>query len=107
MHAKEEDVQIIKSPVGLPGRAIHNTFVEQTEKGRCKIQKCYQCLAKCNPTEVPYCITKALVDAVKGDVEHGLIFCGSNVGRIQRMMHVKEVMDELIGNRKAECGEAV
>lgn len=107
LHAKEEDVQIIKSPVGLPGRAIRNTFVEQTEKGRCKIQKCYQCLAKCNPTEVPYCITKALVDAVKGDVEHGLIFCGSNVGRIQRMMHVKEVMDELIGNRKAECGEAV
>lgn len=102
LQAKEEDVQIIKSPVGLPGRAIRNAFVEQTEKGRCKIQKCYQCLAKCNPTEVPYCITKALVDAVKGDIEQGLIFCGSNVGRIQKMMHVKEVMDELTGNIKTE-----
>ena len=63
----------------------------------CKIQKCYQCLAKCNPAEVPYCITKALVDAVKGDVEQGLIFCGSNVGKIQEMMHVEDVIKELTG----------
>ena len=97
LHAKEEDVQIIKSPVGLPGRAVRNAFVEKTEKEKCKIQKCYQCLAKCNPAEVPYCITKALVDAVKGDVEHGLIFCGSNVGKIQEMMHVEDVIKELTG----------
>lgn len=100
LKAREEDVQIIKSPVGLPGRAVRNTFVEQTEKEKCKIQKCYQCLAKCNPSEVPYCITKALVDAVKGNVEDGLIFCGSNVGRIRKMMHVKDVMDELTGDVK-------
>ena len=97
LHAKEEDVQIIKSPVGLPGRAVRNAFVEKTEKEKCKIQKCYQCLAKCNPAEVPYCITKALVDAVKGDVEQGLIFCGSNVEKIQEMMHVEDVIKELTG----------
>ncbi len=97
LNAKEEDVQIIKSPVGLPGRAVRNAFVEKTEKEKCKIQKCYQCLAKCNPAEVPYCITKALVDAVKGDVEQGLIFCGSNVGKIQEMMHVADVIKELTG----------
>lgn len=99
LDATEEEIRIIKSPVGLPGRALHNAFVDRTQKGKCAIQKCYQCLAKCNPAEVPYCITKALVDAVKGDVENGLIFCGANVGRINRMMSVQELMTELaVGN---------
>jgi len=95
VNAKEEDVQIIKSPVGLPGRALRNAFVKKTQQGGCAVRKCYQCLAKCKPAEVPYCITKALVDAVKGDVENGLVFCGANVGRINKMMSVKELMTEL------------
>ena len=73
INAKEEDVQIIQSPVGMPGRAIRNALIERVEKEKEPIKKCYNCLAKCNPVKVPYCITKALIDAVKGDVENGLV----------------------------------
>ena len=96
INAKEEDVQIIQSPVGMPGRAIRNALIERVEKEKEPIKKCYNCLAKCNPVKVPYCITKALIDAVKGDVENGLVFCGSNVGRINQMMSVHELMQELV-----------
>lgn len=97
LDATEQDVQIIKSPVGMPGRALNNAFVKKTTQARETIKKCYQCLEKCNPGQVPYCITKALVDAVKGDTENGLMFCGANVGRINRMMSVHELMQELCG----------
>lgn len=95
VQAKEEDITIIKSPVGMPGRALRNAFVE-TVGERSQIKKCYQCIKTCNPAEVPYCITKALVDAVKGDVEHGLVFCGGNTGRIQRIEKVEDVIHELV-----------
>ena len=98
INAKEEDIRIIKSPVGMPGRALYNDFVKKTEKGRIPITKCYGCLEKCNPGEVPYCITKALTDAVKGDIDNGLVFCGANVGRIDRIMSVHELMMELCCN---------
>lgn len=100
--AKEEDIRIIKSPVGLPGRALYNTFAKKAEEGAYSVKKCYQCLAKCNPAKVPYCITKALVDAVKGDTENGLVFCGANVGRIHEMMSVQELVNELAGVTAAE-----
>lgn len=97
INAKEEDIRIINSPVGLPGRALYNSFVKKAEQGALSVKKCYRCLAKCNPAKVPYCITKALVDAVKGDVENGLVFCGANVGRIAGLVSVQELMDELAG----------
>lgn len=97
LDAKEEDVQIIQSPVGMPGRAIRNGLIEQVEKAKLPVKKCYNCLEKCNPGKVPYCITKALIDAVKGDVENGLVFCGSNVGRIHEIVTVHELMQELCG----------
>ncbi len=95
IQAKTEDVQIVQSPVGMPGRALHNSFIQQVETSPKKITKCYQCLKHCNPAQVPYCITKALIDAVKGDVEGGLVFCGSNVGRIDRILSVHDLMEEL------------
>lgn len=58
--------------------------------------KCYGCLAKCNPAQIPYCITDALIRAVKGDVEHGLVFCGADVGQIKRISSVHEVMQGLM-----------
>lgn len=94
--AGEEDIQIIQSPVGMPGRAVRNKFIEHLEKARIPISKCYNCLEKCNPAKVPYCITKALIDAVKGDVENGLVFCGANVGRIHEMTTVHKLMQELL-----------
>ena len=56
-------------------------------------------MEKCNPGQVPYCITKALIDAVEGDVENGLMFCGANVGRIDKITSVHELMRELAEGR--------
>ena len=95
VNARKEDVQIIQSPVGMPGRALCNPFMKLVENGRIPVKKCYNCLEKCNPGQVPYCITKALIDAVEGDVENGLMFCGANVGRIDKITSVHELMQEL------------
>lgn len=102
IQAKEEDVKIIQSPVGMPGRAIYNNFLKQVEQGKTCVKKCYQCLAKCDPANIPYCITQALVNAVKGDVENGLMFAGANVGRIHEIVSVHELMQELTGETKKE-----
>ena len=93
--AKTEDIGIIHSPVGMPGRAVRNAFIKRMEAGKEKITGCYNCLKACNPQTAPYCITQALVNAVKGDVENGLIFCGARVGEIQQITTVKEVIQEL------------
>lgn len=60
-----------------------------------KITFCYNCLKACNPQTAKYCISQALINAVKGDLEHGLIFCSAKVGQIKGIWTVKEVMEEL------------
>ena len=79
----------------MPGRAISNLFLQEVAEGKTKVRKCYNCLAKCNPATIPYCITQALVDAVSGNVDHGLLFCGANVGRIDKIVSVHELIEEL------------
>lgn len=96
VNAKESDTTIIKSPVGMPGRALANKFIQGTEEGKAQIKRCYHCIKNCNPAEIPYCITQALVKAVRGDVENGLVFCGSNVGRIKEITTVQEVVQDLM-----------
>lgn len=96
VNAKKEDIKIIKSPVGMPGRAIRNEFIKRVEQGKDKITKCYNCIKTCKPAETPYCITKALINAVKGNLNEGLIFCGSNVDKIDKITTVKELMQELV-----------
>lgn len=93
--AKTEDVVIIKSPVGMPGRALNNAFIRRITEQKEPVRKCFQCLAHCNPAEIPYCITQALIRAVSGDVENGLVFCGTNVDRINEITTVKDVMSDL------------
>lgn len=94
--AKEEDVVIIISPVGMPGRAVNNKFIKDlTEHGK-KITECLDCLRTCNPKVSPYCISTALINAVKGNVDDGLIFAGSNVHRIDKIVSVKQLIDELV-----------
>lgn len=90
-----DEVEIIKSPVGMPGRALHNQFLEKVQKGRIPVKKCYGCMRQCNINEIPYCITDALTKAVRGDVKNGLIFCGAEVGRIHEMTTVHDLMEEL------------
>ncbi len=95
VNAKKEDIKIIKSPVGMPGRALNNSFIKNTELEKCKIDKCYGCIKTCDVSNTPYCITKALVNAVKGNMRDGLIFCGSNVDKVNKIVSVHEVMQEL------------
>lgn len=93
--AKKEDICIVKSPVGMPGRAIHNTFLEKVERGEKKLCKCHKCLHRCNPGEIPYCITDALIQAAEGNVEDALIFCGANAWKISEIQTVSQVVREL------------
>ncbi len=96
VNAKSDDIKIIKSPVGMPGRAIYNNFIKKTENETCKIEKCYNCIKTCNVLNSPYCITKALINSVKGKVDEGLIFCGSNVSKIKEIVSVHDLMQELV-----------
>ncbi len=96
INAKKEDLRIIKSPVGLPGRAIYNNFIKKADEGLHTIKSCYKCLKTCDPATSPYCITDALIDSVKGDTKEGLVFAGSNVHRISKMTTVKELINELV-----------
>ncbi|KGJ49904.1 MULTISPECIES: NAD(P)H-dependent flavin oxidoreductase [Paraclostridium] len=95
VNASQDDIKIVKSPVGMPGRAIGNSFIESVSSEGRKIKKCYNCLIPCNPSNTPYCISKALIDAVRGDIENGLLFCGSNAYKVDRLKNVSEVIDEL------------
>ena len=72
LNAKKEDVILVKSPVGMPGRAIKNPFISHVMAGeRVKPKRCLGCLKNCNPAEVPYCITEALIKAAKGEIGGG------------------------------------
>ena len=95
VNASDEDVIIIKSPVGMPGRAIKNAFIERMLAAPDKISHCFNCLKACNPATAPYCITQALINAVVGDLDNGLIFCGSRVGEITKITTVPKLMQEL------------
>ncbi len=96
INAEKEDIIIVKSPVGMPGRAIKNAMIRRVEAGE-KIphSPCHKCLHRCNPAQIPYCITDALIHAAKGEVEDALLFCGANAYKAERIETVKEVMDEL------------
>jgi nitronate monooxygenase len=94
--AGKEDMVIIKSPVGMPGRAVGNAFIDAVNQGRKIPFKCpYQCLKTCNPQKSPYCIAIVLGNARKGRLKHGFAFAGENAYRVDKIVSVKELMDEL------------
>ena len=97
VNAEQKDIAIVKSPVGMPGRAIRNSFIKKCHSGseEYKPKKCHQCIEKCNPATIPYCITDALLNAVKGKVEDGLLFCGAKAYCAKRIETVKEVIGDL------------
>lgn len=98
LKAQKEDIVLVSSPVGMPGRAIRNPFLEHVEKGEVqRPQKCFGCLKHCNPAEIPYCITEALIHAVKGDTENGLLFCGAQGFLANQIETVQDVMEDLLG----------
>jgi nitronate monooxygenase len=104
INAKEEDIVIIKSPVGLPGRAIRNSFLDEVGEGKKIPYACpYHCITTCNYQDSPYCIAIALMNAKKGRLNHGFSFSGKNAFRVDRIVRVKE----LIASLKEEFAEAV
>ena len=102
LDSTEEDIVIIKSPVGMPGRAIRNKFLEDVEKDERERFKCYyRCLSACKIEEARYCIALALINAYQGDLDKGLIFCGQNAHRVDKIMTVKSLIDELMTELRA------
>ena len=94
--ASKEDVVIIKSPVGLPGRAIINDYLRDVESGIKKPFKCLSnCLKTCNPCQSPYCIADALINAQQGNLQNGFAFAGDNVYRVSKMSSVKDIINEI------------
>lgn len=95
--ASQEDMVIIKSPVGMPGRAIRNEFINDVDAGSKKPFKCpYHCISTCDYQNSPYCIAVALMNAQKGNLRHGLEFAGENVYRCQEIVSVHELMHTLV-----------
>lgn len=94
INATEEDEMIIKSPVGMPARAIRTKFLTDSIENGCKVRKCFKCMPNCNPLTIPYCISEGLLDAVEG--RGGLVFSGANISNINKLTTVKEVINNLI-----------
>jgi nitronate monooxygenase len=96
INARREDVTVIKSPVGMPGRAILNDFLRAVREGRKKPFKCpFHCVKTCDINTTPYCIAQALVSAKRGIMKHGFAFCGENVWRVDKITSVKELVNGL------------
>jgi nitronate monooxygenase len=94
--AKAEDLMIIKSPVGLPGRVIRNEFIERINNGEKRPLKCpYHCIKTCDPEKSPYCIALALECARRGKFKNGFAFAGQNAYRVNEIVSVKELINSL------------
>ncbi|MBK7711810.1 MAG: nitronate monooxygenase [Bacteroidales bacterium] len=96
LDADEKDIEIIKSPVGMPGRAIFSNFIQKVRDGKKQPKKCpFKCIKTCDIDKSPYCIIIALVNALKGNFEHGFAFAGSNAFRATKISSVKEIFQSL------------
>lgn len=97
IQANDEDVKIINSPVGMPGRAIFNKFLHETYEGKRKPEGCkHNCIKSCNPETTPYCISEALLQAAKGNLADGFAFTGANAGKVDKISTVSNIFAELI-----------
>ena len=106
--AVENDVEIIKSPVGMPGRALKGEFLERVKLGLTRPKSCpYNCLHTCDYKVVPYCIILTLYNAYKGNMNKGYAFAGSNAYLATKITSVKEIIDDLILHFKKAEKEAI
>ena len=98
-----ENIIIIDSPVGLPGRAIGGKFFDRLASGAKETFRCHwKCLKSCNFMKVPYCIASALTNAKKGNLNEGFAFAGANAYRVERITSVKELVETLVAEYMAE-----
>lgn len=104
INCKEEDIEIVKSPTGFPGRAIVNAFVKKTrERGNITMKNCLSCMVPCTPENTPYCISEALIQSVNGNVNNGLVFVGTQASQIKEMKSVEELINQYL----EEMGESI
>jgi len=97
VECSDSDLTIIDSPLGLPGRAIINPFLRSVADGERRPTHCpWHCLRTCKPAESPYCIAHALMSAKRGDLGSGFAFAGANAHRIDRIVSVRELVEELV-----------
>ena len=102
LSAKREDITIVQSPVGMPGRALKSPLITRVETGnQGRIIHCDRCLAACDCKTAPYCISQALIAAVEGDWENGLFFCGANAGEVNTLSTVEEQMNQIMNEWRA------
>lgn len=96
LNCKEDDITIIHSPVGMPGRAINNEFLHAVQNGLKHPKACpFHCIKTCKVEESPYCIAMALLNAKRGNVAHGFVFAGHNAYRTDKIVKVQELIDSL------------
>lgn len=108
VNADAENIRIIKSPVGMPARAVDSPLLRRLDKGETfGAEICNNCLNACpKGIKTPYCISRALIEAVKGNWEDGLFFCGENAEKVNEIVSVKELMDEIVSQwRASKCAE--
>lgn len=99
--ARESDIKIIKSPVGLPGRTIGNKFLDDAKAGLKRPASCkYNCIKTCDPKTTSYCIADALLAAYRGNMNDGFAFTGSNAWKVKGITSVKHVFEDLINEFK-------
>ncbi len=100
---EDDDIVFIQSPVGMPAKAIKTKFLDEILRGERKEFICdYRCLRTCDPATVQYCIAKALMNAADGDIDNAVVFAGTNVSRIKKIVHVKELIDEIVSEAAEE-----
>ncbi len=100
LNAKKEDIILVQSPVGMPGRAIKTPFIEQMERGEdVAAEKCkFKCLKKCS---YKYCINDRLTASCQGDVENGLVFSGANTWKMNEILPVREIFDRFVSQAES------
>lgn len=102
LDAAEKDIEIIKSPVGMPGRAIISNFIQKMQDGKKHPKKCpYKCIKTCDIDKSPYCIILALINALKGNFDSGFAFAGSNAFRAKKISSVKDLFQSLLKEYRA------
>ena len=96
VNSRPEDIVLINSPVGLPGRAINNRYLKDVAAGKKHPVNCpWQCLKTCDYKKAPYCISLALINAARGKFKNGFVFAGTNAFKTKKIQSVKEVFREI------------
>ncbi len=103
VNAGEDDIVFIQSPVGMPAKVIRTKFLDEVLRGEKKDFNCnYRCLRTCDPSTVQFCIAKALIDAVEGDMDNAVVLAGTNVSRIKEIVPVQDLIDEIVSETLRE-----